>query len=74
LDTFQVGDPDSLIPEVVVFGLFALVNIAQLAVQPTTVLNFCLISCVEENVDSAASDDALPAGATQGPAGEISVR
>jgi hypothetical protein len=74
LDTVQVGDPDSLIPEVVVFGLFALVNIAQLAVQPTTVLNFCLISCVEENVDSAASDDALPAGATQGPAGEISVR
>lgn len=65
LDTVKVGDPENLIPEVAVFGFFALVNIAQLAVQPTTVLNFCLISCVEDNVDSAALDQALPPGQTR---------
>jgi hypothetical protein len=74
LDTVQVGDPDTSIPEVVVFGLLALVTIAQLAVHSTTVLNFCLISCVEENLDSVALDDALPAGATQRPAVETSAR
>ena len=35
------------------FGFFAIVNIAQIVVQPVTVLNYCLISCVAEMVESS---------------------
>ncbi|CAJ1951754.1 unnamed protein product [Cylindrotheca closterium] len=57
LDSVQVGSPENLVPEVLVFGLFALINVTQIFVVPITVLNFCLISCVESFVDTEAQED-----------------
>ncbi|KAL3928160.1 MAG: hypothetical protein SGBAC_012767 [Bacillariaceae sp.] len=58
LDSVQVGSPENLVPEVLVFGLFALINVTQIFFVPITVLNFCLISCVESFVDTEAQESA----------------
>jgi hypothetical protein len=46
----MVGDPAHLVPEIWTFAAFALLNLAQLAMAPTTFLNYCLVTCVEDMV------------------------
>lgn len=42
-----------------VFGSFALINVAQIFVAPIVVLNYCLISCVENFVNSEVEGEAV---------------
>jgi len=45
------GNPDSLVAETLVFGLFLVFNVLELLIVPTTFLNYCLIDTVETFVD-----------------------
>lgn len=46
-----VGAPDYLLPEIAVFGLFALLDLWQATkLVPTTVLNYCIITTVQDFV------------------------
>jgi hypothetical protein len=56
----MVGAPEYLVPEILAFGLFALVDLIQIvSIIPTTVLNYCIVTTVqdfvsiEEGLDSA---------------------
>jgi hypothetical protein len=44
----NVGNPEYIIPEVITFGLLLVLNAVQIYVAPTTFLNFCLVTCVED--------------------------
>mmetsp|Transcript_11970 Transcript_11970/g.18255 ORF Transcript_11970/g.18255 Transcript_11970/m.18255 type:complete len:560 (-) Transcript_11970:1710-3389(-) len=48
LETVNVGNPESLVPELAVFGTCIFVSILQLLVIPNMFLNFCLITSTEE--------------------------
>ena len=48
--TVRPGNPDTLLPEIAVFGFFAVVNLTLLSLQPTVLLNYCLIAWIENNV------------------------
>lgn len=47
-DTVSVGDPEHLIPELLLYGTMATLNMWQLYQAPTTFLNYCLVTSVEE--------------------------
>jgi hypothetical protein len=44
----EVGDPDSLVPEILTYGALVVINVMQLYFSPTTLLNYCLITSVED--------------------------
>lgn len=47
-DTVQVGDPTNLAPELIAFGAFAIMDALILSLTPTTFLNYCLVTSVED--------------------------
>jgi hypothetical protein len=47
-DTVPVGDPEHLIPELLIYGAMIALNAWQLYIAPTTFLNYCLVTSVEE--------------------------
>lgn len=67
--TVVVGDPEHLVPEILTYGAFALLNIAQLSIAGITFLNYCLVTCVEDLVSESdvacAILDELKEGAPQ---------
>jgi hypothetical protein len=48
LDTIVVGDPEHLIPEMLTYGSLIALNALQLYIAPTTFLNYCLVTSVED--------------------------
>jgi hypothetical protein len=50
----KTGNPDLVVPELIVFGLYTALAIAQLRLAPTTFLNYSLITSVEQLTDEIA--------------------
>jgi len=50
-ETINAGNPAGLIPELLVYGIFGVLNILELLIVPSTFLNYCLIGTVETFVD-----------------------
>ena len=44
----NVGDPADVVPELIIWSLFTLSAGLQLALAPTTFLNYCFVTSVEE--------------------------
>jgi hypothetical protein len=47
---WNVGNPDLLLPELVIFGAYVVCASLQLALAPQTFLNYCLVTTIEELV------------------------
>ena len=53
----EVGNPDLLVPELVVFALYVTSAIGQLLLAPQTFLNYCLVTSIEDlAMDSAINE------------------
>ena len=52
------GNPESLVPELLVFGSFCVFNLLELFIVPSVFLNYCLISTVETFVNEQEKDEA----------------
>ena len=55
----SVGDPETLVPELVLWSVFAVSAVFQLSLAPTTFLNYCLVTSVEEFVDAEAMSESI---------------
>ena len=45
-----VGDPDTVVQELVLWSIFVASTIFQLSLAPTTFLNYCLVTSIQEYV------------------------
>lgn len=55
---WQVGNPDLLVPELIVFGTFVLLAAGQLVFAPTAFLTYCLVTSIEQLADETMVQDA----------------
>ena len=54
----EVGNPELLIPELIVFGVYVASAIGQLAIAPQTFLNYCLVTSIEDLSQESAIAEA----------------
>lgn len=46
----NVGDPETIVPELILWSFFVASSVFQLSLAPTTFLNYCFVTSVEEFV------------------------
>ena len=55
-----LGNPEGTLPELILWSIFVLSAIFQLSLAPTTFLNYCFVTSVEEYVDMKMVKGAIP--------------
>ncbi|KAL7519852.1 hypothetical protein ACHAWX_004606 [Stephanocyclus meneghinianus] len=56
----NTGNPAGTLPELLIWSVFSISAIFQLSLAPTTFLNYCLVTSVEEYVDMKMIQGAIP--------------
>jgi hypothetical protein len=56
----NVGNPDGVMPELILWSIFVASAIFQLSLAPTTFLNYCFVTSVEEYVNMKMVKGAIP--------------
>ena len=59
----NIGNPDLVVPELIVFGTFVAMNIVLLWVAPQTFLNYSLVSSIEQFLQEELVREACAANA-----------